>query len=266
MVEWNANLIEEKKIEIISSCSRGSPILGLFLSYPPYTQSVLSKLFHSIWLGLTDWWCLHLVSITSLSDTWGTFTEWDCSAGESWNFILEEVRICRGFPDLGGWVLGWFWHETGGGDRETSINHLDITQRGTCRRKSKATAPGGAPQRKSWVDSEWRKDGDQEGVMMARVNRKMNVSSNIAESTRQRMRCVLGVWGLLWKLIWSPLGRWRSYNSKNERERVSAIYIPSLRAPCEHSVPISPILSFSGIILVSLDIAETRGPDAHGYS
>jgi len=175
-------------------------------------------------------------------------------------------RICCGFPDLGGWVLGWFWHEAGGGDRETIISHLDITQRGTCQRKSKATAPGGAPQRKSWVDSEWRKDGDQEGVMMARVKRKMNVSSNIAESTRQRMRCVLGVWGLLWKLIWSPLGRWRSYNSKNERERVSAIYIPSLRAPRERSVPSSPILSFSGIILVSLDIAEARGPDVHGYS
>lgn len=29
--------------------------------------------------------------------------------------------------------------------------------------------------------------------MMARVNKKMNVSSNIEESTRQRMRCVLGV-------------------------------------------------------------------------
>lgn len=62
----------------------------------------------------------------------------------------------------------------------------------------------GSPRRKSSVGSEWRKDGDQEGVIMARVNRKMNVSSNIAESTRQRMRCVLGVWGLLWKLIWSP--------------------------------------------------------------
>lgn len=43
------------------------------------------------------------------------------------------------------------------------------------------------------MGSEWRKDGDQEGVIMARVNRKMNVSSNIAGSTRQRMRCVLGV-------------------------------------------------------------------------
>jgi hypothetical protein len=33
----------------------------------------------------------------------------------------------------------------------------------------------------------------QEGIVMARVNRKMKVSSNIAESTRQRMTCVLGV-------------------------------------------------------------------------
>ena len=47
---------------------------------------------------------------------------------------------------------------------------------------------------------------------------------------------------------------------------MSAIYIPSLRAPRERSVPSSPILSFSGIILVSLDIAEARGPDVHGYS
>ena len=51
----------------------------------------------------------------------------------------------------------------------------------------------GAPGRKNSVGSEWRKDGEQEGVIMARVNRKMNVSSNIAESARQRVRCVLGV-------------------------------------------------------------------------
>lgn len=37
------------------------------------------------------------------------------------------------------------------------------------------------------------RNGDQEGVIMARVNRKMNMSSNIAESMRQRMRCVLGI-------------------------------------------------------------------------
>lgn len=82
-----------------------------------------------------------------------------------------------------------------------------------------------APWRKSWVRSEWWKNGDQEGVIMARVNRKMNVSSNIAESMRQRMRCVLGVWGLLWKLIWSPLDRWRSYNKQEWKEYdVSNLY------------------------------------------
>lgn len=127
------------------------------------------------------------------------------------DFILQEV----GFPlvflpcrlSVG---LSLAWDK---GRREETNVHQDIAQKGTCQR-AKPLPVRGAPQRKSWVGSEWRKDGDQEGVIMARVNRKMNVSSNIAESMRQRMRCVLGVWGLLWKLIWSSLGRWRSYNKQ----------------------------------------------------
>lgn len=92
------------------------------------------------------------------------------------------------------------------------------------------------------------------------------MNSNIAESTRQRMRCVLGVWGLLWKLIWSPLGRWRSYNKQEERDMVSAIHIPSLIIPCECSVPGSPLPFFSETILAFLVEGGNRGADAQSYS
>lgn len=40
--------------------------------------------------------------------------------------------------------------------------------------------------------------------------------------------------------------------SKNERDMVSAICVPCLTVPCEHSVPGSPLPSFGGIILASL--------------
>lgn len=50
--------------------------------------------------------------------------------------------------------------------------------------------------------------------------------------------------------------------SKNERDRVSATYIPSLTVPCEHAVPGSPRPSFTDIILASLGVAGTRGTDA----
>lgn len=42
--------------------------------------------------------------------------------------------------------------------------------RGELAKRAKPPPLRGAPQRKNWAGSEWRKDGDQEGVMMARVN------------------------------------------------------------------------------------------------
>lgn len=42
--------------------------------------------------------------------------------------------------------------------------------RGELAKRAKPPPLRGAPRRKNWVGSEWRKDGDQEGVMMARVN------------------------------------------------------------------------------------------------
>ena len=42
------------------------------------------------------------------------------------------------------------------------------------------------------MDDKWRKGG-QEEIIMARVKRRMKVSSNIAEGARRRMTCVLGV-------------------------------------------------------------------------
>lgn len=54
--------------------------------------------------------------------------------------------------------------------------------------------------------------------------------------------------------------------SKNERDTVSAIYIPSLIIPCEHPVPGFPLPSFTGIILASLGVSGTRGVDTQGCS
>lgn len=54
--------------------------------------------------------------------------------------------------------------------------------------------------------------------------------------------------------------------SKNERDMVSAIYIPSLTVPCEHSVLGSPLPSFSGFILASLGVAGIQGAGTQGYS
>lgn len=46
--------------------------------------------------------------------------------------------------------------------------------------------------------------------------------------------------------------------SKNEKDMVSAIYIPSLTVPCERSVPGTPLPSFSGIILAILRVAGNK--------
>lgn len=64
--------------------------------------------------------------------------------------------------------------------------YLDLALKGTCQRAKPLPVRGEK-------GSDWRRDGEQEGLIMARANKKMNVSSNTAESTRQRMRCVLGV-------------------------------------------------------------------------
>ena len=61
--------------------------------------------------------------------------------------------------------------------------------------------------------------------------------------------------------------------SKNERDMVSAIYIPPLTVPCEHSVPGSPLPSFRSIVWPSLGEAGKRdrcsrlplGKDAQPY-
>lgn len=45
--------------------------------------------------------------------------------------------------------------------------------------------------------------------------------------------------------------------SKNERNMMSATYIPSLTVLCEHAAPGSPLPSFSDIILSSLGVAGT---------
>lgn len=159
-----------------------------------------------------------------------SFKKREVFLGFSWSrdYVLAESGVRR--RQKKGEIMVATWIDSKGSSPET-----------------KPCPMGGTPQRKSWVDDKWRK-GSQEEIMMARVKRKMKVSSNIAERVRQRMTCVLGVWALLWKLIWSPLGRWCSYNKWEERDMVSAISNPSLAIPCRYSglgqpLPLLPCLT-----------------------
>lgn len=78
-------------------------------------------------------------------------------------------KICCGFPDLGAKC----WAEPGTRqweEREKLMLAVWMSIRGELAKRAKPPPLRGAPRRKNWVGSEWRKDGDQEGVMMARVN------------------------------------------------------------------------------------------------
>lgn len=168
-------------------------------------------------MGLRDFWSFHPVSVTSHSAILWVSSPSVMALAEHLVTSFKKRKVFSQVFLIKGLSVSWVWSEEETEERGNIATWIWFKGGSP---ETKPCPMGGTPQRKSWVDDKWRKGG-QEEIIMARVKRKMKVSSNIAESVRQRMTCVLGVWALFWKLIWSPLGRWCSYNSERKGHGVS---------------------------------------------